>query len=110
MDIQSYQAKLPEKITVTVSQSDDGFFAEIQELHNCFTQADTQSELIEMVNDAIFTYLEIPAEAADRIGVVYLPEALKEELLRRHIQAACANLTADLQPTNISYQKVTLAN
>ncbi len=39
---------------------DGGFVAIIKTFSGCITQADSFSELIEMVNDAIRTYLEVP--------------------------------------------------
>jgi predicted RNase H-like HicB family nuclease len=53
----------PHSIAVRVRRSEDGgFFAEILTFKRVITEADTFSELIEMVNDAVMTYLEIPKE------------------------------------------------
>ena len=52
---------LPREITVKVARSTDGgFSAEALNFPNCFTEADTFSELIEMVNDAVYTYFDVP--------------------------------------------------
>jgi len=51
----------PDEITVRVQRSDCGkFCAEVITFSGCFTESDTFSGLIEMVNDAVRTYFEIP--------------------------------------------------
>lgn len=48
-------------IDVRVSRSEDGgFVARILSFPGCITQGDTLSELVEMVNDCVKTYLDIP--------------------------------------------------
>lgn len=60
--IKGLRSKLPFSIEVRVSRSEDGgFAAEILSFPGCFTQGETLSELVEMVNDCVKTYLEIPA-------------------------------------------------
>ena len=60
-EIMKLRTLFPEKITVGVRRSEDGgFYAEILLCPGCFTEGDTFSELIEMVNDAMMTYLEVP--------------------------------------------------
>ncbi|MDO8561138.1 MAG: type II toxin-antitoxin system HicB family antitoxin [bacterium] len=57
------------EIEVVVQRSEDGgFFAKILTLEGLFTEAETFSELIEMVNDAVMTYFEVP-----RQYVSYMP-------------------------------------
>ena len=52
--------KFPAEVSVRVRRSEDGgFCAEILTYH-CFTEGDTFSELMEMVNDAVMTYFEVP--------------------------------------------------
>ena len=51
----------PGEINVEVHRSECGeFCAEVTTFPGCFTEADTFSGLIEMVNDAVRTYFEIP--------------------------------------------------
>jgi predicted RNase H-like HicB family nuclease len=51
----------PKKISVTVNRSEDGgFWATINDFQGCVTQGDTLSELIVMVNDCLYCYLDIP--------------------------------------------------
>ena len=53
--LQHYKGLLPRQITVITTKTADGFVAEIKELPHCYTQASNLFELIEMVNDAVFT-------------------------------------------------------
>lgn len=70
--IQRLRNMFPRQIGVRVSRSQDGgFVAEVANFPGCVTEADTFSELIEMVNDAVRTMLEIP-----RKYVSYMPEYL----------------------------------
>ncbi|HET6844941.1 MAG TPA: hypothetical protein VFK06_25140 [Candidatus Angelobacter sp.] len=63
----------PQEITVNVRRSEDGgFSAEILSYPNIFTEADTFSELMEMVNDALYTYFDVP-EAHVSFMPTYLP-------------------------------------
>lgn len=51
----------PKEIWVSVRRSEDGgFVAEVKEPRGVITEANTFSELIEMANDAMYTYLEVP--------------------------------------------------
>lgn len=60
-EINSYRSLFPREIVVKILRSEDGgFAAEITEFPRCYTEADTFAELIEMINDAIKTYFEVP--------------------------------------------------
>lgn len=62
-EIQLFRSLFPPKIDVIVNFSEDGgFYAKILTFPGCVTQAETFAELIEMVNDAVTTILEIPQE------------------------------------------------
>lgn len=51
----------PDKINVRIHRSECGkFCAEIITFRGCFTEADTFSGLLEMINDAVKTYFEVP--------------------------------------------------
>ena len=82
-----YSNKLPKQVTVKVTHDADGFAAEVVELPHCYTQAASFAELIDMVNDAIFTYLDIPTELIGKIAY-YAPADILEEAKRQHWQAA----------------------
>lgn len=52
--------RFPRKISVAVEKYRDGFVAVIKNFPGCATQGSSFSELIEMVNDAVRSYFEIP--------------------------------------------------
>ena len=55
------RALFPESLHMDVRRSKDGgFVAVIKTFSGCVTQADSFSELIDMVNDAVRTYFEVP--------------------------------------------------
>jgi len=58
-----YQAKLPDKLEVQITKSEDfGYAVKILNLPGCFTQVENTGELFFMVNDAVCTYFDIPKE------------------------------------------------
>lgn len=60
-EINRLRGLFPRSIKVRVERSaDGGFCAEITDFPGCFTEANSFSELIEMVNDAVKTYFDIP--------------------------------------------------
>ena len=60
-EIYRLRSLFPAEIAVKVRRSDDGgFYAEILTFPGVITEAETFSELIGMVNDAVMTYFEIP--------------------------------------------------
>lgn len=96
--IQFYRKSLPKEIRVLIHKAEgQGYWATIKGkgLNNCYTQAEKYSELVEMVNDAIFTHLDIPKKFRREVGI-YLPKSIvqllktikREEETRRHWQAA----------------------
>jgi len=51
----------PKEINVTIHRSEDGgFFAKINDFDGCVTEGETLSELIEMINDCVRLYLNVP--------------------------------------------------
>ncbi|MCK5059834.1 MAG: hypothetical protein KAR00_01645 [Candidatus Pacebacteria bacterium] len=109
-DLNFYKSLLPEQITVVVQVTEEGLVAEIKELENCYTQADNPAELIEMVNDAVFTYLEIPDNFVKQLGIVYLPQKIADELRRIKMQEFCNELIKGVSVTTTSYKKITFAS
>jgi predicted RNase H-like HicB family nuclease len=72
-EINRLRSLFPRTIMVQVIRSEDGgFCAEIGTFPGCFTEANTFSELIEMINDAVRTYLDIPGAYAPFVPN-YLP-------------------------------------
>ena len=77
----SLRWKIPDGIKVIIKKSEDGgYFAVIENLPGCITQAETGQELFEMVNDAIYTYLDVPPEY-----IPYLPNFLPPEKVRKEL-------------------------
>lgn len=60
-EIYKLRSLFPKEIAVKIHRSEDGgFIAEVSTFPGVITEADTFSELIEMVNDAVRTYFEVP--------------------------------------------------
>ena len=75
-------AKLPDKLEVKIGKSrDTGYWAEIVNLPGCVTQAENPMELLVMINDAVYTYFDIPKKYLSKMPI-YLPE----EIVRRKIE------------------------
>ena len=82
-NFQYYKNLLPKKLTVKIHKTQRGdFWAKIKELPHCYTQGKDFLDLIEMVNDAVFTYFEVPKKFREKLGY-YVPERFLEELKRR---------------------------
>ncbi|MDP2768121.1 MAG: type II toxin-antitoxin system HicB family antitoxin [Candidatus Methanoperedens sp.] len=59
----AYKYKFPDKISVSIKPSQDGgYIVNINDLKGCITQAENGKEILGMVNDALYAYLEIPRE------------------------------------------------
>jgi len=94
MSVEDY-LKLPYTIEVIRDESDGytGWFAKVEELPGCMTQADTFDELGEMIEDAKRAWIEsaleegvdipLPRKAEDYSGkfVVRLPKSLHKQLV-----------------------------
>jgi predicted RNase H-like HicB family nuclease len=60
-EINRLRSLFPHEVSVKVHRSQDGgFYAEILTFPGSFTEADSFSELLEMLNDAVRTYFEVP--------------------------------------------------
>ncbi len=72
--IKYFRALFPQEIKAHVRRSQDGgFIAEILDYPGCITEAETLSELIEMMNDAVRAVLEVPKRYASYMPVYLLP-------------------------------------
>lgn len=72
-EIYRLRSLFPKEIEVRIRRSEDGgFFAEVLTFPGVVTEADTFSELIEMVNDAVISYFEVPEKYASFVAN-YLP-------------------------------------
>lgn len=73
---------LPEEINLNVRISDDGWFvASSPEFPGLVTQARDREELIEMINDAVLTYFDVPKREAD---IVYDHFKLGDQVMQYH--------------------------
>ena len=80
-DLLRYQAQFPNVIEVQIEESKDGgYWVKILNLEGCFTQAETVEELFEMVNDAVYTYFDVPEEY-----ILYLPRYFPTEEVRKKL-------------------------
>jgi len=78
--IESYKKLLPETLSVKIHRGDGNrLVAEITNFPHCFTQAKDYDELIPMVNDVVYTYLEIPIKHMKELGY-YVPQWQKKIL------------------------------
>ncbi len=78
-----YQSKLPELIKVEIKKSPDGgYFIKIVSLEHCFTQADTQEEILVMVNDVVYSHFDIPEKLRSLMPPYFPKQELKEKLLQ----------------------------
>lgn len=59
---------LPNEINFKFRLTEDGWFVVVSpDLPGLITQAKSQQELIEMVNDAVLTYFDVPKSAGDMV-------------------------------------------
>lgn len=80
-EINRFRSLFPDKITVSVARAEEGgFVAEIATYPGCFTQGETFSELIVMVNDCIYTYFDVPEEYIPFMPEYLAPVTLAERL------------------------------
>ena len=72
--------KCPDEVKVIIKKSEDGgYFAMVENLPGCVTQAETGQELFEMVNDAVYTYLEIPKQYIPYMPTFFPTEEIRNE-------------------------------
>ena len=92
-DLQFYKKLMPDQLTMEIHKTEDGFWAKVKELPHCYTQANDFSGLIEMVNDAIYTYLEIPNKFRKEVGF-YLPKEICAELRKKEWESVFREISA----------------
>jgi predicted RNase H-like HicB family nuclease len=60
-EINRLKGLFPDELTVFVRASKDGgLFCEIKTFPGCFTQGDNLFELVQMINDVVSTYFDVP--------------------------------------------------
>ena len=74
-----YKALLPQRLNVNIHKAEEGgFWVEIKELSGCRTQGDTLSQLIRMINDAVYGYFGIPVNLMPELGWYMTLELLRK--------------------------------
>ncbi len=105
--LKKYRNLLPQEITVLIRKTKLGFVAEVKEFAYCYTQAVDFAELVEMVNDAVFTYLDIPEKHRGELGM-YLPEKAVAEFNRIKTQEAFRDLARRPNVSSSVFSRVLL--
>jgi len=80
-----YKSLLPDRLTVEIHKEKDEIWAKVIEFPNCYTQANGFLELVDMLNDSIYTYLSIPKKYQKEVGY-YIPQEVMEEIHRQQAQ------------------------
>jgi predicted RNase H-like HicB family nuclease len=52
----------------------------VNNLPGCQTQANTGQELFEMVNDAVYTYLDVPSQYVPFLPAFFPPEETRQKM------------------------------
>jgi predicted RNase H-like HicB family nuclease len=74
--------KRPDVISVLIEKDENGgYFAKITNFNgdNVVTQAQTGRELVEMVNEAMYDYLDIPQQYREYLGYFMPPIDVRDE-------------------------------
>ncbi len=76
----AYKWKIPDKLDVSIQSSEDGgYFVAVKNFPGCITQAETGKDIFEMVNDALYVYLEIPENYRIYMPIFFPPEEIRKE-------------------------------
>lgn len=105
-EIDRLRAQFPKELRVHIERSQNGkFIAEVLNFKGCITEADTFVDLIGMVNDAVYTYFEIPQRFLSSMPS-YVPPA---NIFRLFTAFPAKNLPQRMTLSNPNYvrQKVT---
>jgi len=77
-----FEFRFPSSIKVRIKKSKDGgYWIEILSFPGCFTQINDIKDLIVMVNDAIYCYLEIP-----EVYKTEMPRYFPNERMRKQLE------------------------
>ena len=77
-----YIMLLPRTLAVDIYRAEEGgFWAKVRALPGCNTQGEDFIDLVDMINDAIFTYFNVPQKMRSALGH-YLPH-LSDELRKK---------------------------
>lgn len=79
---------LPRKLSVEIYRPEEGgLWAKILELLGCNTQGEDFFDLIAMINDAVFTWFNVPQKVRKAPGY-YMPH-IPEELRKKGAEFLC---------------------
>src|SRR5258707_15142078 len=96
-EIIKLRSLFPQEITVNGRRSEDGgFSAEVLSYANIFTEADTFAELMEMVNDALYTYFSIPHKHVSFMPTYLPPVNFLNDLLGFPVRAEEGNIRLEI--------------
>ena len=77
----AYKWRFPKELEVSLQSSKDGgYIANVKDFPGCITQAENSQEVFEMVNDAVYTYLQIPSRYQPYMPTFFPPEELRKQL------------------------------
>ena len=95
----AYKGRFPEELEVSIKPSQDkGYVMYVKNLPGCVTQAETGQKIFEMVNDAVYTYLQIPEDYQ-----LYMPAFFPPELVRKEFNI---NIPAKYLKEDMVFQKI----
>ncbi len=80
-EIGRLRSLFPDKVEVSVARAKEGgFVAEIITYPGCYTEGETFSELLFMINDCLYTYFNIPEKYVSSMPEYLAPMSLAERL------------------------------
>lgn len=101
-----YTMFLPHKLSVEIHKAEEGgFWAKVRELPGCNTQGDNFTDLVDMINDAIFTYFDVPQKIRGFLGY-YIPQV--PERARKNFETQAQHAQIEELATKIIKSKKTL--
>lgn len=99
----SLREQFPKEIGVAVRRSEDGgFVAQVLEPRGVITEANTFSELIEMVNDAVYSYLDVPEKFASFMPSYMPPVEVAQRLNVFPVTRIEEQIKLSLPPNNLA--------
>lgn len=100
-----YKSLLPDRLTVEIHKEKNEIWAKVKELPHCYTQANSFLELVDMLNDAIYTYLSIPKKYQKEVGY-YIPQEVVDEVRRQQYQNVYRKIIENVRMNEQKEKKV----
>ena len=98
---------LPRTLAVDIYRAEEGgFWAKVKSLPGCNTQGEDFIDLVDMINDAIFTYFDVPQKMRSVLGR-YIPELSAE--LKTGTEAATRHAAIEEAVTKMIKNKRTFS-